>query len=634
MENEFHISTFKNETSILPTKSKHKWSGVEEIFKQPLVTVNKKGNPAFSGAVYPNGSTRCKANVQAINLIVLDFDAGHPDDVCKVIQEKGWASVVVSSYSYTPEAPKFRVVLKPNRPILPTEWPGAFDCLCTIFPDMIDETGKDPSHIYYFPAKPSESAATYFKSIKGVEVDVDKLLTIRGNSRPLKAQSKGQTGQKSPSIREMADYAYTKVFSEKIWYFNQNFRVYDEGYWRKLTKAEVEVAIHQRLLLTFKAAHSGQIDDVVKTLAKLAARTPEGIEKNASLICVNNGVLNPLTGELQDHDPELYLTFKIPANSALEASAPRFMQYLEEVWAGEPDFDERMEFLQQWCGYLMTLTCKYEKFLWLEGPGGNGKSVLLEIMAALVGAENVLYAQLERLNISAVRAELEGKKLNISSEMSPNATIADGYLKQIVSGEMIEADRKYQESMSFRPYVKLVAATNALPRLLDRSNGFARRAVILTFNRRFSANEQDINLAKRIVEEELDGILAWSIEGLRKLEAQQRFTIPASSVARVSTYRTESCAVASFCEEMLADCQKGTEVNKLYEEFGHWCSTNGFKPCNSREFGNRLRALGIDKRQSNGKTYRLVTLKPASAEEGPCRREVDIDEEMREYETT
>ncbi len=143
----------------------------------------------------------------------------------------------------------------------------------------------------------------------------------------------------------------------------------------------------------------------------------------------------------------------------------------------------------------------------MVGAGGNGKSVLLTTLTHLVGRSNVSNAHVERLGDKFVRAELEGKLINISAEMSANATISDGYLKSIVAGDEIEAERKFKPSFSFRPYVRLIGATNHLPRLRDLSEGFFRRAIILGFNRQFSEAEQDHSLEAKL-DAELPGILA------------------------------------------------------------------------------------------------------------------------------
>ena len=156
-----------------------------------------------------------------------------------------------------------------------------------------------------------------------------------------------------------------------------------------------------------------------------------------------------------------------------------------------------MQFVLEWFGYCLIPDISQHKFLWLVGSGGNGKSLILNTLAALVGKNNVTYAMLERMGKPSVRAELQCKLCNISHEMSADATIADGYLKAIVAGDWVEAERKFQPSFSYQPYVRIVAATNVLPYLKDTSNGFFRRAIILELTRKFSESEMDKHLQEK-----------------------------------------------------------------------------------------------------------------------------------------
>jgi putative DNA primase/helicase len=253
--------------------------------------------------------------------------------------------------------------------------------------------------------------------------------------------------------------------------------------------------------------------------------------------------------------------------------------------------------------------------LWLVGGGGNGKSVLLNVLTHLVGAENVSHAHIEQLGKNFVRAELEGKLLNISPEISANAKMADGYLKQIVSADKVQAERKFKPSFSFRPFVKLIAATNHLPRLTDSSEGFFRRAIILTFNRRFAQAEQDPLLEGRLLEE-LPGILVWAVEGLQELRERGAFAIPPSSAAALETYRTESDPEGMFIESCLARVQRGgMSPAKIYSEYLVWCKTFGFTTKTVIGFGKRLSDFGFDHRRSRGKKLWLVASKPGSGVE-------------------
>jgi putative DNA primase/helicase len=223
-----------------------------------------------------------------------------------------------------------------------------------------------------------------------------------------------------------------------------------------------------------------------------------------------------------------------------------------------------------------------------------------------VGSDNVSHAHLERLHEGYVRAELDGKLVNISSEMSAEATLADGYFKAIVSGDIIEAARKFKPSFSFRPFIKLVCATNHLPRLLDNSDGFFRRATVLTFNRQFAGAEVDRSLEAKLLFE-LDGILNWAIGGLQRLRERGHFQDVPSSVAALEAYRVESDPVRMFADECLATSEgEGMKAREIYIAYAEWCKTLGFKAKNDSMFGKRLKDLGFEKfRSAQGSCWRV-----------------------------
>jgi len=277
--------------------------------------------------------------------------------------------------------------------------------------------------------------------------------------------------------------------------------------------------------------------------------------------------------------------------------------------------------LQEFMGYLLLPSNKFERFLWLTGSGANGKSVLLDVMANLVGRENTTWAHLDRLNKTAVRASLEGVMLNISTEMNADGTMADGYLKSITSGEPVDAEPKYKDPYSFIPTVKLVAATNHLPRLKDTSGGFARRAVILSCNKVFAQEVRDANLGKTLAGE-LDGILVWAVGGLKRLLARNYFVSPPSSDSTVQTYRTEADSVALFNYECLDPCEKGTASGELYAAYREFCTTNGFQPTNVAVFGRRLTEVNVGTlRKSGGKPIRSAKIRVLVADAGSTETE-------------
>ena len=153
-----------------------------------------------------------------------------------------------------------------------------------------------------------------------------------------------------------------------------------------------------------------------------------------------------------------------------------------------------MQFVLEWMGLCLVPDTSYEKFVVCVGEGGNGKSVLLKLMSELLGHENVYSAPIQRLGNRRALAELDGKLLLTSSEINENTVMDDGILKQIVSGDTVEAERKYEHPFTYKPVARIMLATNHLPKLRDVTHAFFRRLVMLRFNRNFTADEMDMSL--------------------------------------------------------------------------------------------------------------------------------------------
>nr|WP_217346325.1 phage/plasmid primase, P4 family [Noviherbaspirillum sp. L7-7A]MBV0880732.1 hypothetical protein [Noviherbaspirillum sp. L7-7A] len=581
-----------------------------EFFQTHDIREEKDGL-AFSPVRYKPGSLRCSSAVLELTLAVLDVDGGNKDAVVQKCTDLGWPCIIVSSFSNTRDKECFRVIVFPSRPIQPHEWPKLWGGMCHVLNTEADSNARDVGRVYYAPSCPkSREADSFVVTLEGTApMDVDALLAL--DFAPRRAgRKKGSDGERL-TYRQMAEQALQDLFSGPIWFYHENFWLYQNGYWRII---DLKIDVKKRVLMKFPELSATGANEVAETAKLLAAEhesqdPDEGgsaVKSTSRWICLLNGTLDPVTGVLHKHAmfPRILSGLNIEWSPAAEA--PRTMQFFYEAWGQEPDYQERVEFFQEFLGYLLYPSNKFETFLWCTGSGANGKSVALGMMADLVGQRNTSYAHLERLNRPAVRATLEGKMLNISTEMSAEATLADGYLKSITSGEAVETEPKYKDSYSFVPTVKLVAATNHLPRLKDTSGGFARRAVILSFNRTFGPEERDPDLSQKL-RAELPGILAFAVRGLQRLLKRGRFVPPPSSVTTVETYRTESDSVSLFNEECLTPCETGTPVGDLYAAYREFCARGGFHPTNAAVFGRRLTELGVGKLgKSCGKPIRAA----------------------------
>jgi putative DNA primase/helicase len=427
----------------------------------------------------------------------------------------------------------------------------------------------------------------------------------QGGSTPSKSSTLTKEGEtaKPPAkekIFEKTRRFAASNFKDGIVFSSNVFRAYRDGYWPELDqKVDVEKPI---LDFLGNDANPSSISAMVSLLSTDKAAPSIRFERNTPLICLENGTLDPMTGRLIPHDAGYSLTNKLSIAWDATAVAPLWLKTLGEIFKPDEDRADKIQALQEFMGYALVPMTHMHKFLWMVGAGGNGKSVILEVLTALVGRHNISFAQIERLQEKFVRAELSGKLLNISSEMSAQGTVADGYLKQIVSGDVIEAERKQQPSFSFKPYCRMIAATNDLPRLLDGSDGFFRRAMIIRFNRQFKETEQDKNLVDKLVKE-LPGILTWAIAGLQRLLQRGHFVLPASSLVEANKYRINSDPIRQFAEECLTVSDQRMQFItplKLHEYYQAWCKAYGYQALAVAKLSERLRGLNFEQYRSGG----------------------------------
>lgn len=427
-----------------------------------------------------------------------------------------------------------------------------------------------------------------------------------------------KSNQGESQKKKMSQLDYALKFAEQrhggnIAYFSNQVLAYKDGYWPAL---DVDPEIKKPLLGIMGDVTASRVNSVYELLKICFADKAELFERKSGLTCLNNGTLNPLTGQLLPHSVEHHLTNKLDITFDSKAECPLWLQTLQEIFEPDADRTEKITLLQEYIGYCLIPDTRMCKFVWMIGPGGNGKSLILEVIEALIGKANITNSHIDRFQDKFVRAELRGKLVNISSEMNSDATVADSYLKQIVSGDSVEAERKHEPSFSFKPYVRIIASTNKLPRLQDLSDGFARRAIFITFNRRFAESEQDKQRQTKLLAE-ISGILNWAVEGLQRLMQRGEFVIPASSNVAVNQYRINSDPVRQFAEEFL---QKSNDKNDkvasgvLYDLYKEWSLANGFKVGSITTLVERLTGLGFVKRKENsGAKWNAIYTGPASS---------------------
>jgi putative DNA primase/helicase len=319
-------------------------------------------------------------------------------------------------------------------------------------------------------------------------------------------------------------------------------------------------------------------------------------EKNRKIVLINlkNGTYEcGIEGShLREFDKKDFLTHQLPFNLDPEATAPRFKTFLNMVL---PEIENQMILAESFASsFIPTSTLKFEKVLILFGQGANGKSVIFEIINALLGRTNLSSYSISSLTDTNgyYRAMLADKLLNYGSEM--NVDMDNEMFKLLASGEPVEARYIFGKPFTLRNYAKLAFNCNILPKGVEHTDGFFRRFLILPFNVTIPEDKQDKELAKKIIEEELSGIFNWLLEGLGRLIEHKKFTYSKSAEDVVIKYKTETDNVQQFLiDEHWVESDRYIVAKELSSCYHDYCVQYRYRSYSHINFLNRLRSLGI-----------------------------------------
>ncbi|MFN0137986.1 MAG: phage/plasmid primase, P4 family [Phycisphaerae bacterium] len=320
-----------------------------------------------------------------------------------------------------------------------------------------------------------------------------------------------------------------------------------------------------------------------------------------------SGTLNLMTNEVLPLTPALFNINAIDFEYDPHAPTPTlWFAFLDQLWG---DDIESIQLLQEWMGYCLVGDTSQQKILLMIGPKRSGKGTIDRILTRLVGVGNVVAPITSSLAGSFGLQPLLGKSLAIVSDARFGgdgiSTVVERLLT--ISGEdAVTVDRKYLGAVTMKLPTRFMIITNELPRLTDASGALAGRFVMLQLTRSFYGREDTKLTAKLITE--LPGILLWSIEGLRRLNARGHFVQPASVAETVQDMENLASPVTAFVREScVLEPSARIDADMLYRAWTEWCERDGRSMVTTKQvFGRDLAAAFAGVRcRGNGRTGRF-----------------------------
>ena len=274
------------------------------------------------------------------------------------------------------------------------------------------------------------------------------------------------------------------------------------------------------------------------------ATTALGWNPDQMLLGTPGGTVDLRTGELRPARAEERITKQTLCAPADEADCPHWIAFLEEATGGDK---ELIRFLQQWAGYSLTGEIKEQALIFIYGPGGNGKSVFINVLTKLMGTyaaaapmDTFVEAKGERHPTEL--AFLHGPRLVVASETQRGRAWNEARIKQLTGGDDITARFMNKDFFTFTPRFKLTIIGNHQPKLRVVDDAVRRRFNIVPFIVKPKAVDKDLE-AKLVIYEGpqilrwmIDGALDWQANGLvrpqRVIEATQQYFAGQDEIGR------------------------------------------------------------------------------------------------------
>lgn len=227
------------------------------------------------------------------------------------------------------------------------------------------------------------------------------------------------------------------------------------------------------------------------------------------------------------HDPAHGSTVQLPIHWAPgDSTCDEFDAFLEQAVA-EDDRARVWEIL----GYLLMSGNPLQRLFLLTGGGGNGKGVLLAVIKALLGRQNVSAVALNEFTDDAfASADVYGRLANICGDIDVTFLEKTGLIKKLSGEDEVRAQRKYGQPFGFEYWGKMLFSANGIPTAADTSHGWLRRWEIVTFPNEPAKPDPDLK-ARLCSRPSLEAIAVRAVLALRELMHRGEFDHGKSATA-------------------------------------------------------------------------------------------------------
>jgi len=331
-----------------------------------------------------------------------------------------------------------------------------------------------------------------------------------------------------------------------------------------------------------------------------------------NIVTLENGILNIDTMNFMEHNHRNLSTFYIPITwddtplphteigfATLEKLLrdTKFWKYITECFTINNIFNgesqKNVYTAIESMAFILLKNNAITKSVMFIGPGSNGKSVLLEYIDSMFGKKNITHIPIQEISEGGfVLSRLDGKLANIFADIESTEMRKSGKLKQIIGGEGVEVQQKYQDPYTMYSRAKFIFSANRFPKTYDQTDGFFRRFVVLQWNRKFLDEEKDTHLLEKLITDkaEMAKVFKVLVKLAKDIDFKGDFTFTKSINEVRDTWNELADPILMFIQKRLIDaggsiCTK----REVYESYVKFAREHEMVPLRIGAFGTEFR---------------------------------------------
>lgn len=347
------------------------------------------------------------------------------------------------------------------------------------------------------------------------------------------------------------------------------------------------------------------------------------LDKDDFLINCRNCVLDLSEDQpkVLEHNADLLLSKICNASYNPAATCTLWEKTVNEIMQGDT---AKIKYLQKMSGRFLTGDTSEEEFyIFFGATTRNGKSTITEILLYLLGDYATTISP-ESLAIKANKdsrtaspdiAKLAGTRLVVASEPPRRMLFDSSLVKTLTGRDTVSARFLHENEFQFKPKFKLILNSNYLPVISDKTVFSSNRVKVVPFERHFTEKEQNKHLKEQL-QQEIDGILNWCIQGL-SLYRKEGLEPPTAVQIATHEYSEDSDKIGKFISECLEKSDQNLAAKDVYEKYSQWCNDCGLGVDGRTSFYEELKTKNLLSKTGTvtGKTVKNVIKGYSFAEE-------------------